>query len=38
MAQSDPIRLIDIAPTVSYGMNIPAPAQADGRALYELFK
>ena len=34
----DPIRLIDIAPTVSYGMNIPAPAQADGRAVYELFK
>jgi predicted AlkP superfamily phosphohydrolase/phosphomutase len=34
----DAIRLIDIAPTLSYGMNIPAPAQADGRPVYELFK
>lgn len=35
---SKPIRLIDIAPTISYGMNIPAPAQADGTVIYDLFQ
>ena len=32
-----PIRLIDIAPTISYGINIPAPAQAEGTILYDIF-
>jgi predicted AlkP superfamily phosphohydrolase/phosphomutase len=34
----NPIRLIDLAPTISYGMNIPAPAKADGTVLYDLFE
>jgi predicted AlkP superfamily phosphohydrolase/phosphomutase len=33
-----PIRLIDFAPTVSYAMSIPAPAQADGTAIYDIFE
>jgi predicted AlkP superfamily phosphohydrolase/phosphomutase len=33
-----PIRLIDFAPTISYGMNLPAPAHADGTALYDIFE
>jgi len=32
-----PIRLIDIAPTISYAINIPAPAQSEGTILYDIF-
>jgi hypothetical protein len=33
-----PMRLIDFAPTISHGMNLPAPAHADGTALYDIFE
>jgi len=34
----EPIRLIDVAPTVSHLLGIPCPAQADGRVLDELLE
>jgi len=33
-----PIRLVDFAPTVAYALGIPAPAQADGLPLLDLFE
>ncbi len=32
-----PIRIIDIAPTVCYALNIPPPADAEGRVLHQIF-
>ncbi len=33
-----PIRFIDIAPTISYLLNIPPPRDSEGRVIYELFE
>ncbi|MBI5967768.1 MAG: alkaline phosphatase family protein, partial [Deltaproteobacteria bacterium] len=33
----NPLRLVDIAPTISYAINIPAPAQSEGTVIYDLF-
>ena len=33
-----PVNLIDLAPTLSYLLEIPKPKNADGRILYELFE
>ena len=34
----EPIRLLDVAPTVSHLLNIPAPAQANGRVLRHVLR
>jgi arylsulfatase A-like enzyme len=30
------VRLIDIAPTISYLLGIPSPSNSEGRVLYEI--
>jgi len=32
-----PLRLVDFAPTVAYALGVPAPAQADGAVVMDLF-
>jgi len=33
-----PMRLVDFAPTVAYALGVPAPAQADGSVVLDLFE
>ncbi len=34
--RSEPIRLVDVAPTIAYLLGIPAPAQSEGQVLYDI--